>query len=273
MIFRTYLFIMFLILGLACHPLHIYDSPEGPVFRGSFLSDQRIESDSLKVVSFNIEWGADIEQAVLQLQQSPPLQDIDVLLLQELHVPGTETIARALGMNYVYFPVVRHPRHGQDFGNAILSRWPIGTSEKILLPHGAPLIGTRRIAVRSTVVIANDSVLVYNVHTATPVSPHSKRQEQVQTVLESVPDEAPLVIAGGDFNTAWQSNIRALDAAFGEKGFLSATQSIDVTSFKGSHGFKLDHIYVRGFTLVRAGAVDTDASDHRIVWCILVNDL
>ncbi len=242
------------------------------MFRDSFLSNPPLKADSLKVVSFNIEWGAAIPEAVLQLEQSPPLQNIDVLLLQEVHAPGTKTIARALGMNYVYFPVVRHPRHGQDFGNAILSPWPIGTSEKILLPHGAPLIGTRRIAVRSTVKIANDSVLVYNVHTATPVSSHSVRQEQVQTVLESVPDEAPLVIAGGDFNTAWQSNIHALDTAFGEKGFRSATHTIDVTSFKGPHGFKLDHIYVRGFTLIRAGAVDTDASDHRIVWCVLEND-
>ena len=239
------------------------------MFRGSFVTNQRLAADSLKVTSLNIEWGAGVDQAIGQIRRSPQLQNIDVLLLQEMDAPGTATIARALSMNYVYFPVVRHPRHGQDFGNAILSPWPIGQSEKILLPHGAPFIGTRRIAVRSRLIIKDDSVLVYNVHTATPVSSQSVRQDQLQTVLETIPENAETVIVGGDFNTAWQRNIRALHRAFVQKGFFSATQSIDVTSFRGSFGFKLDHIYVRGFIPVRAGTVSTEASDHRFVWCVL----
>jgi hypothetical protein len=126
-------------------PLHEFR--RGPEARAA-----KAASGPLRVVRFNIAYAVHIERALDVLQGSEPVQDPDVLALQEMDAPGTERIANALGMNAVYFPSGVHPKHKRDFGCAVLSPWPLAEARKLVLPHGARGSGLRRAAAVATVV-------------------------------------------------------------------------------------------------------------------------
>ena len=98
---------------------------------------RRPRARPLRVVSFNIAYAIEIDRAIEVLRETEALRDPDVLALQEMDAPGTERIAKALGMNAVYFPSGVHPKHERDFGCAILSPWPLEEPRKLVLPHGA----------------------------------------------------------------------------------------------------------------------------------------
>src|SRR6185436_18131400 len=113
--------------------VHNYLEPEGPRYAGgpSPMSAAPPRGDgSLRVVTFNVEYAKRIPEAIAALR-ADGLRGADVIALQEMDAPGTAAIAEALGMNYVYYPASRHPKTGRDFGNAILSPWPIEASRKV----------------------------------------------------------------------------------------------------------------------------------------------
>jgi endonuclease/exonuclease/phosphatase family metal-dependent hydrolase len=95
------------------------------------------DAATLRIVSFNIEFGVHVDSAIGLLTSDPALRAADVILLQEMDGEGTERVADALGFWYVYFPAIYHLRTHREFGNAVLSRWPIVEDRKILLPHTA----------------------------------------------------------------------------------------------------------------------------------------
>src|SRR5258705_4492997 len=119
---------------------------------------------TFRVVSFNIAFAIEIDRAIEVLQQSGPLQNADVIALQEMDAPGTERIARALRMNSVYFPSGVHPRHKRDFGCAILSPWPLVEPRKLILPHRARVSGLQRAATSAIVMHGAEAIRVYSVH-------------------------------------------------------------------------------------------------------------
>jgi hypothetical protein len=97
-----------------------YTDPEGPRFVGGSPANPASRS-FLRIGTFNIEHAHHINGAIRCLG-APPLRDADVVLLQEMDASGTEAIARALSLAYVYYP--GNARRGEpDMGNAILSPW------------------------------------------------------------------------------------------------------------------------------------------------------
>jgi endonuclease/exonuclease/phosphatase family metal-dependent hydrolase len=109
-----------------CRAVLNYQSPLGPRYAGA-----------LRVVTYNVQWGRHVERAINVLKTRAPLTDADIVVLQEMDAEGTRRIAEALGMGWVYYPAAVHPKRGSDFGNAILSRWPIVADEKLMLPRVA----------------------------------------------------------------------------------------------------------------------------------------
>ncbi len=59
------------------------------------------------------------------------------------HVLGG--IARALEMNSILFPGAIHPKTGRDFGNALLSPWPLEDARKLILPGESRFTGLKRV--------------------------------------------------------------------------------------------------------------------------------
>ena len=99
--------------GVSCAKAVNYLDPSGPLYSTprAETAAAPTEGRPLRVVSFNIAYAIEIDRAIEVLRETEALRDPDVLALQEMDAPGTERIARALGMNAVYFPSGVHPKH------------------------------------------------------------------------------------------------------------------------------------------------------------------
>ena len=101
-------------LAVGCAPATSYLDPSGPRFAGSYAG--RATPRSLRVVTFNVKYARQPEAAAALLKHDPRLARADVIALQEMDEGGTELIARALAMNYVYYPAGVHPVPKKHFG-------------------------------------------------------------------------------------------------------------------------------------------------------------
>jgi endonuclease/exonuclease/phosphatase family metal-dependent hydrolase len=244
---------------LGCPQALNYEDPAGPRFAKSYGSPPEHAPEALRVVTFNIQFSRHIDRALGLLEEHPQLRDADLLLLQEMDAQGVDELAQALGMSYVYYPAVVHPKTDRDFGNAVLSRWPIVDDAKLVLPHEARFDHSRRTATRVTVQLGDTQVLVYSAHLATPIDlGEGDRKDQFRAILDDAGD-AETVIIGGDFN----DRVMAVVAA--RKGWQWPTRFLGRTSRFGG----VDHVVTRGFAdSSSAGKVkkNEEASDHFPVW-------
>ena len=139
-------------LSGGCAPATNLLSANQPQFLGSYAPASVHSGASLRVVTFNIRESREIDRAI-EVLRSDSVRDADVVALQEMSESGVDRIARALHLNYAYYPAVIHHRTGGYYGPAVLSRWPIERSWKVLLPNGSWDRGQRRTA--TAAVVAN----------------------------------------------------------------------------------------------------------------------
>ncbi len=268
-------FVLFaLAWATGCAPLN-YTHPVQPSAVACCVSSPGTPSDSLLVVSYNIRFAKDVPGALEVLENTPALAAPDIVLLQEMDGPGAARVARALDMNLVYYPAVRHPSSDRDFGNAVLSRWPVLRHKKVILPHLGRFGKTQRIGVLAVLDVAGREVTVASVHLATPieVGPDNRR-DQADTIADVAAAARPdLILIGGDMNDPGMAK------HFAQHGYAVPTRGLGATSV---NGFGLDHVLVRrhtgsaiGDSLAAqadmqspSGVVPGDgvASDHFPVW-------
>jgi endonuclease/exonuclease/phosphatase family metal-dependent hydrolase len=265
-----------LIAGLivtACAVARNYTDPEGPVYTGDFAGRTAASADSIRVVTYNIQLGLRIPEAIADLTASPELRGADILLLQELDPAGADSLARSLGYSYVYYPVSIHAKHGKDFGNAVLSKWPIRRYWKVILPHGDPVRDARRMATAAEIEIGGRSVAVYSAHTALPWLAAEERSAQLDSLARWAARAPDCVIVGGDFNTETSRAVARLEEILAGADLNRATAGIGSTrraDLPGLLDLELDHIFVKGFRVTARGKVETAAaSDHLPVWVTL----
>jgi endonuclease/exonuclease/phosphatase family metal-dependent hydrolase len=257
-------------LLLSCAPAINLLNPTTPRFVGEYATPASpvAESPRLRIVTFNIKLARRIDRAI-EVLQSDSLRGADIIALEEMDNTGVDRIARALRLNYVYYPASIHPTDHKYFGPAILSRWPIEQSWKLLLPHEGRFRHQRRTATGAIVRVRGQGVRVYAVHLETPVKiSEAGREDQVQAVLSDADGfDGPVVIAG-DFNS------------YGVGPYLVRQGYRWLTSRVGSSisFFSWDHIFVRDLSPARpasAGVVREvrGASDHHPVWAVAVLEL
>jgi endonuclease/exonuclease/phosphatase family metal-dependent hydrolase len=263
---------------VACASAVNYLDPSEPRYlhaREGAARGSDLAAAPVRVVTFNIAYALEIDRAIELLRTSEPLRAPDILALQEMDAPGTERIARALGMNAVYFPSGVHPKYERDFGCAILSPWPLEEPRKLILPHGARVSGLRRAAVSATVVRGGQRIRAYSLHLPSPlaISGGSRKEQLRAVVADAASAEDPVVIAG-DFNS--HEKVEELARA----GFVWVTRDVGATTrFRllgiGLAGLSYDHVLARGLRPVpgpgAAGVVadNRGASDHKPVWAVL----
>ena len=256
----------------ACATATNYLDPKGPLheFRREGEPPAAPGSTPIRVVSFNIEHAIEIDGALSVLREVEPLRHPDVLALQEMDAPGTERIARALGMNAVYFPSGVHPKHDRDFGCAVLSPWPLTEARKIVMPHRARITGLQRVVTVVTLQRGGGRWRVYSVHLPSPmgISPTSRREEIDLLVKDASSSPDPVILAG-DFNS------EEAGEAFVRAGFVWPTRDLPATVRALGVGFRYDHVLARGLRPApdpAAGVVldNRQASDHCPIWAVLV---
>lgn len=258
-------------LGLACSPLNYLDA-SGPCYEARFAeaAPAALAPDArLRVVTFNIAYARKIDLALELMRESPALQRFDVLALQEMDAPGTERLARGLGVNSLYVPSAVHPKSGRDFGCAILSPWPIVEPGKVVLPIAGFGSGVQRSAVRATVLWGEHRVRVYSVHLPSPLGvTGAARRQQLAVLLEDAADTIEPVVVAGDFNS------KDVGRQITAEGFSWPTRDVGTTSKFFFFGMSIDHVFARGLdspaNAPACGVVEDDrgASDHRPVWAV-----
>lgn len=222
----------------------------------------------MRVVSWNIQYGVETERAAHELLEHVETRDLDILLLQEMDEPGTAAIADALGANYAYTSPAPHAHTGRDFGNAVVTRWPIRRSAEIPLPNQSPVAGQPRSATHALVGVGDLDVAVYSVHTEVPSLRLAKRIEQFDTVAADIVRRGhPRVVVGGDFNTVTTRGSRALASSMAAAGLARVSADDSLSYRRLGRDMMLDHVFGVGFDVVDAGvAAPTEASDHLPIW-------
>ena len=263
------LILLAMLVGCATTPNYL--DPTGPRYAGAWATPPQRSGQQVLVVTWNIQYSRDIDRAIVTFQQDDALKHADVILLQEMDVEGVEAIARAMGWNYVYYPASIHVKHGQDFGEAILSPWPLTDDAKIILPHYSPRNGQIRMAVRAWVQMPTP-LLVYSVHTETSLMTPRQRLDQVHALLDDVPQHAKWVIIGGDFNTITSWEQETLVQTMEEAGFVWTTGDAGSTLAHLPAKITMDYIFARGLQGVETGVVQTEVSDHLPLWVTLQPD-
>ena len=245
-----------------------YEDPLGPKYEGGFAEGQPVFRGTIKVVTYNINQGLEVDQAIEELHTYEALRDPDILLLQEMDEDGTQRVARALRHNYVYYPASVFHWTKRDFGNAILTKWSLSNPGKVLLPHRGLANRQLRIAVRATVALNGVELSTYSVHTETYTIPSPQRKAQISAIVNDIGNGAVPVVVGGDFNTVSNRSINRMVRQFGEIDLVRTTTGLGPTiNILGLRPVALDHIFARGLTALAAGkVVATKASDHFPVW-------
>jgi endonuclease/exonuclease/phosphatase family metal-dependent hydrolase len=243
-----------LLLGLAllagtwlsggCAPATNLLGVNQPEFLGRYAPSSVSSAGPLRVVTFNIKESREIDRAIAVLW-SDSVRNADVVALQEMSESGVDRIARALRLNYAYYPAVIHHRTGGYYGPAVLSRWPIEQSWKVLLPHGSWDRGLRRTATAAVVRANGLAILVYSVHLETVVklSP-AKRTEQVRAVTEDAKGFRGPVVIAGDLNDY------GMGARIHDQGYTWLTEWVGATHTI----FSMDHILTRGLVAAQPGS-------------------
>jgi len=237
--------------------------------------------DRLRVVTFNVHYGADVPALAAAMRGNPHLREADVLLLQEIESHPSDdraaALAQALDLNLAYAPA-RIEGDGTH-GLAILSRYPLSDVEVIRLKkYDLGFRGTRRrIAMAATVEPGGRPVRVYNVHLDTRLTPEERLTQLEPVVAEA--ERQPEALVGGDFNTINAvssllplvpvpvpgfSQAAGIDAYMRSRGFATPFEKIGRT-----HRFpmRLDAVYARGVTVEDEGKeMSVDVSDHYPLW-------
>jgi endonuclease/exonuclease/phosphatase family metal-dependent hydrolase len=259
--------VLLLLLVGACQTGRNYPSLEGPRYAGGPphhpAGNGVRTATALRIVSFNIEFGIQVDSAIAVLVSEPALQSADLVLLQEMDEQATRRVADTLGMWYVYYPAVFRFNTHRNLGNAVLSRWPIVEDRKIILPHLARIVRSQRVATAATIRVNQWLVRVYSVHLGTMAGlAPGDRRDQLRTVLEDAEPHAHVVI-GGDMND------RGIGQLAYDAGYAWPTRRGPSTTPVG----RLDHIFLKGLGTPDSGATGTvlnvrRASDHLPVWAI-----
>lgn len=238
--------------------------------------------NTLRVVTYNVEYGPDPEGAAQALLDSPALSSAGVVLLQEIEsypAEGSSRAARfaeALGFGYVYVPA-RDVADGGTHGLAIASAYPISDVEKMDLPEASNKT-QHRIAIRATLDLAGHAVQVIDVHLDTKLDA-AQRIAQLSPVIVGAPDQ---ILVAGDFNTSWVEWVGGSVPVLSSAG--ASDQAPIIESYMRAQGFdaptadsgptehmygleqRLDAIYTRGETATFGGVEHVGPSDHWPMW-------
>ena len=124
--------------------------------------------------------------------------------------------------------------------------------------------GTRRIAVRATILLPHTRIRFYNVHFSTmwEMLPGGQDAQARAVVHDAATSPDPVIIAG-DLNRMGAGRV------FARAGYRWLTRGVGRTH----HVWSFDHVFARGLEprVVRAASVAEAlaTSDHRAVWTSL----
>ncbi len=220
---------------------------------------------TLRVATFNIHSGRGPDGRVDLARTARAMRGFDLVAMNEVAgapgvIAGTHQAAQLgqmLKMGWIFAPTER--RWGQDdFGNALLTRRPIGQWRRI------PLTGEQTHGFRN-ILMADVPFNGQRVHVLiTHLTRGPGREKQLSEALRMFTQVSAPALLMGDLNSpVGDPRLREL---------IDSSQAIDALAAAGE-GELTDHIdwiLVRGMRVKAAGVIDHGASDHPLVWAEVV---
>ena len=227
----------------------VLETPE----QGDFSKDVAPAKDRYRVLAWNLERGIEIDRQLEALRTHRYLSTCDVLLLTETDVgmarSGNRAVAQELaaelGLYYAFVPCYLNLAKGSGIeyevdgenelglhGNAVLSRYPIGSVRPIHLKNGKDKMAGRekrlgrQTALAAEIEFPNARLNVTAVHLDAN-STQRHRHDQMRDVLDGLDGldaDGPLrqgyggqvpTILGGDWNTTTYNSSTAFRAIMG----------------------------------------------------------
>jgi endonuclease/exonuclease/phosphatase family metal-dependent hydrolase len=259
---------------------NIYPS-DGPFYyMPSSKPPAPVHKDRLLFVSYNVNFNGNEKGLITDFNTIQQFKDADFILLQE--ITGTiggaknfaETLAKIWGYHALFAPAIVY--HGkEDYGNAILSRWPITDFRKVVLPRSGAEKCNQRIAVGVTANVRGWQMQVYAIHLATifpdTLGHESWRPRQMKPAIDDMnlmPFSMPSFIAG-DLNTVNPFGWHGIEKLMDVNGFIN-THPNQGWTHKTTHT-ALDHTFSRTFEYIDSGNIhQAVGSDHIPVWTEVV---
>ncbi len=241
---------------------------------------------ALRVVAWNMEYTARLDEQLETLTGHPELSVADVYLLSEVDRCSARNdlrraarlLAQALDAEYVYgieFVELEIDRvAGGDTGQAIVSRRPLtgaaltchSSQFDWLATEDEPRLG-QRVVLHADVPAGDQQIRLYSLHLESNDLFGDKRSVQAKELLDQAQERAcerPQIITG-DFNAPYcgAPELEVLRTA----GFVDAVGLTGDTEPTHQAGMRLDYVWTRGFAIVGGGVVrDVRTSDHYPLW-------
>lgn len=227
----------------------------------------------LKIASWNIFGGKDLK-GVIELLKG---LDADVIGLQEVlqEVDGTNNtakmIADALGYSFVYETTkVLTPKKSyvltqleierdMQWGNAIVSRYPISRSEPHILSDVR-----KRIALEAEIDFENQDIHVFSTHLVAYGASETSEVQLVQAkcLAKLIPEERAIVV--GDFNAVAESDVMQEI----QNSMVNTEASLAPLPTHEEH--RIDYIFItKDLKTLASGTIESSASDHLPIWATI----
>jgi endonuclease/exonuclease/phosphatase family metal-dependent hydrolase len=195
------------------------------------------------------------------------LQEVDLGTERTDRVAQAEELAKLTGMHFVYGPAMDY--QGGNYGDAVLSRFPIRSWRFVMLPWEQGNQREPRVAVVTTVVLPHDRKLIFVSthfdHTHEP-SDRYVQAKALNGALEERMGRSPAAILAGDFNC--ESSSPPMQELMSQWTLISDADPT-LTCPSDLPKEKIDHILVRPserWNVVEVKVIDDEvASDHRPV--------
>ena len=225
----------------------------------------------ITIASYNIRHGHDVQFHWSRLAEIIRSSGADLVGLQEVDMHtgrtgGADTVTglvNATGLPYALF-VPAMDFDGGQYGTAILSRYPIRESEIHSLDAGCY---EPRAFGAVTVTLEDGTPFCFlNTHLSYESSEQQKLQfDRLAAWIDEHSDSTAPTVLTGDFNTEDFSAFGPLTSS----GFSLINHSQQTYRTFRNPPLAIDNIVYSAATLapVEHGMIDSDRSDHNLLWC------
>ncbi|OLO39179.1 hypothetical protein BTR23_08980 [Alkalihalophilus pseudofirmus] len=226
-----------------------------------------LNNEMITVTTYNMRYGRGLDNRVDLGRTIDTLRslDADIISLQEIERYSIRSkfqdqvrlIAEALEMNAAFYPSLSYP--GIYYGNAILSRFPIKSTEKL------PFKNRRedRSAILSKIQLSNtQSIYVLNTHLGLNREERLQAIEMIHQKLKKI--EGPILLKG-DLNSLPKKQEYEI-----WNSYLSKSNEGKPIQTYSSRDWQIDYIFhSKEFVVNKTRVVQSEASDHYPVSAVL----
>jgi endonuclease/exonuclease/phosphatase family metal-dependent hydrolase len=228
------------------------------------------QSRELRVLCWNLHHGVgedkklDLERIAALIREQKPdlvaLQEVDNKCRRSRSVDQAAELARLTGLHGAFGKAMDYD--GGQYGQAILSKFPIGDTQV----HQLPGDGEPRIAFEAEVMIEGKALRIITVHL--DHQQDARRLKQAETLAKALENHHEPMILAGDFNDVPDS---ASLKTFSAPWVAVPKKAPNFTCPAPEPKIEIDHILLRGMEAKEPANVlpEVIASDHRPVFAVV----